>query len=77
MNALFRFISPRYLLSMPTDLIREHIDLYHRLGDREFVWSVKKVNGGDTRTVIVCAKDRPGLFASIAGVFITRKRNIG
>ncbi len=69
MDALFSAMSPRYLIFMPTEFIREHIDLYRRLGGRQFVWSVKKANGTGTRTVIVCAKDRPGLFSRIAGVF--------
>jgi [protein-PII] uridylyltransferase len=69
MEALFSAMSPRYLIYMPTEFIREHIELYRRLGDRQFVWNVKKANGTGTRTVIVCAKDRPGLFSKIAGVF--------
>jgi len=69
MEALFSAMSPRYLIYMPTEFIREHIELYRRLGERQFVWNVKKANGTGTRTVIVCAKDRPGLFSKIAGVF--------
>ena len=69
METLFAAMSPRYLIYMPTAYIREHIELYRRLGERPFVWSVKKANGSGTRTVIVCAKDRPGLFSKIAGVF--------
>jgi [protein-PII] uridylyltransferase len=66
---IFREMSPRYLLYMPGVLIREHIDLYRQLGDRDFVWDIRRANGADTRTVIICAKDRPGLFSRIAGVF--------
>jgi len=69
MAAKFEFMSPRYLLYMPGTHIREHADLYRQLGEKEFVWDVKRANGSDTRTVILCAKDRPGLFSRIAGVF--------
>ena len=68
-EALFSAMSPRYLLYMPTEFIDEHIDLSRRLGSRQFVWTIKKANGSDTRTVIICGRDRPGLFSKIAGVF--------
>ncbi len=68
-EALFAAMSPRYLLYMPTEFIDEHIALFRRLGSRQFVWAVKKANGADTRTVIICGRDRPGLFSKIAGVF--------
>ena len=69
MAAMFEFMSPRYLLYMPGTHIREHAGLYRQLGEKDFVWDVKRANGSDTRTVILCAKDRPGLFSKITGVF--------
>jgi len=69
MAAMFEFLSPRYLLYIPGVHIREHAELYRRLGDKDFVWDIRRANGSDTRTVILCAKDRPGLFSRIAGVF--------
>jgi len=69
MAAMFEFLSPRYLLYIPGAHIREHAELYRRLGEQDFVWDIKRANGSDTRTVILCGKDRPGLFSKIAGVF--------
>jgi len=67
--ALLGMMSPRYLLYTPSRDIRAHIDLYGRLGDADFVWNVSRTDDSNTRTVTVCAKDRPGFFSKIAGVF--------
>jgi [protein-PII] uridylyltransferase len=69
MEQIFKAMSPRYLLYMPIRFIRDHIALFNRLKDKSFVWDVKMEEGSDIRTVIICAKDRPGLFSKIAGVF--------
>ena len=69
LTALIEVMSPRYLLYMPTDEIKAHIKLYDRLGDNEFIWDIKRSADANTRTVTICAKDRPGLISRIAGVF--------
>lgn len=61
-------LSPRYLLYVPTKDILEHIDLFGRLNNSEFVWEVKKDPASNTRIISVCAKNKPGLFSKIAGV---------
>jgi len=66
---LIEVMSPRYLLYMPADEMKAHIKLYDRLGDNEFIWDIKRSADADTRTVTICAKDRPGLISKIAGVF--------
>jgi [protein-PII] uridylyltransferase len=66
---LFMAMSPRYLLYTDADEIPSHMALYHRLGDRQVVWDVAAAQGADTRRVTVCARDLPGLFANICGVF--------
>ncbi len=66
---LIEVMSPRYLLYMPADDMKAHIKLYDRLGDNEFIWDIKRSADADTRTVTICAKDRPGLISKIAGVF--------
>ena len=73
---LFQSMSPRYLLYADTREILDHIELYSRLGDNEFVWSIAQEDSSDTRTVTVCAKDRPGLFSRISGVFTLNNLNI-
>ncbi|MFO7554863.1 MAG: [protein-PII] uridylyltransferase [Desulfobacterales bacterium] len=69
METLFNVMSPRYLLYMPSAGIMEHIELYKNIGTADFVWKVAKTRDSNTRTVTICAKDRPGLFSKIAGTF--------
>ena len=61
-------LSPRYLFYVPTTDILNHIDLFDRLKDSEFVWDVQKDATSNTRIISVCAKNKPGLFSKIAGV---------
>jgi [protein-PII] uridylyltransferase len=66
---LLEVMSPRYLLYTPADAMTAHIKLYDRLGNHEFVWDIKRSADADTRTVTICAKDRPGLISKMAGVY--------
>ena len=68
-GALVKVMSPRYRLYMPTPAILEHINLYNRLGAADFLWDIKRSADANTRSVTICAKDRPGLISKIAGVF--------
>lgn len=68
-QSLFNVMSPRYLLYMPTPDILEHIRLYREMGSADFVWKITKSPELDMRTVSICAKDAPGLFSKISGVF--------
>ena len=74
--ALLDVMSPRYLLYMPADKIQEHIRLYDNLGDADFIWDIRRPADASTRTVTICAKDRPGLISKIAGVFTLNNINI-
>jgi [protein-PII] uridylyltransferase len=62
-------MSPRYLLYASADEIHRHLALAGQLGGADFIWHVDRGADPDTRRVTVCAKDRPGLFSKIAGVF--------
>jgi len=66
---LYNVMSPRYRLYMPVKDILGHVRLYKSLGDTDFVWDIKKAEEADTRTITICAKDQPGLFSKIAGIF--------
>jgi len=66
---LIEIMSPRYLLYSSAEDICDHIRLFQTLGNEEVVWKIAPINGSGTRTVTVCAKDRPGLFSKIAGIF--------
>jgi [protein-PII] uridylyltransferase len=70
-EALLGVMSPRYLLYMPTHEIKKHIKLYEDLssGDSDFIWEIEHAPDANTRSVTICAQDRPGLISKIAGVF--------
>jgi [protein-PII] uridylyltransferase len=70
-EALLSVMSPRYLLYMPTPEIQKHIRLYHDLAtdNSDFIWEIEHAADANTRTVAICAQDRPGLISKIAGVF--------
>ncbi len=68
-ETLFPALSPRYLLATPAEHIAGHIELFHRLQKTDFVWDIQPSSKGATRKVTICAQDRPGLVASMAGVF--------
>ncbi|MBW2570240.1 MAG: HD domain-containing protein, partial [Deltaproteobacteria bacterium] len=75
-ETLFNFMPPRYLLYSATEDILKHISLYKSLGSAAFVWEITKVPASNTRTVTICAKDRPGLISKIAGIFTLHGLNI-
>ncbi|MGD2098182.1 MAG: [protein-PII] uridylyltransferase [Desulfobacterales bacterium] len=70
-KALLEIMSPRYLLYMPADKIKKHIQLYHELSANQinFLWEIEHSVDANTRSVTICAQDRPGLISKIAGVF--------
>jgi len=76
METLFNFMSPRYLIYTPAHCITEHIELYKNIGTGDFVWNVSRTPDSNTRTVTICAKDRPGLFSKIAGIFTLNNLDI-
>ena len=74
---LYNVMSPRYRLYMPVEDVLGHVRLYKSLGDTDdFVWDIKKAEEPDTRTITICAKDQPGLFSKIAGIFTINDLNI-
>ena len=66
---LLNVMSPRYLLYTSASEIRDHIRLCKKMGNAAFIWDIAKSPDTNTRTVTVCAKDAPGLFSKIAGIF--------
>jgi [protein-PII] uridylyltransferase len=69
LTALIEVMSPRYLLYTPAKDMKAHIKLFDRLGENEFIWDIQRSADANTRTVTICAQDRPGLISKIAGVF--------
>jgi [protein-PII] uridylyltransferase len=61
---------------MPAEAITDHIQLYKKMGAADFIWDIQRSAEANTRTVTLCAKDRPGLISKIAGVFTLNNINI-
>ncbi|MDM8525932.1 [protein-PII] uridylyltransferase [Desulfococcaceae bacterium HSG8] len=76
LERLFHTMSPRYLLNTRSDEILDHIGLYKNLGDRHFIWNISRNPDLNARSVTICAKDSPGLFSKISGVFTLNNINI-
>jgi [protein-PII] uridylyltransferase len=70
-ETLLGVMSPRYLLYMPAAEIQKHIRLYESLSsdNSDFIWEIEHDADANTRSVTICAQDRPGLISKIAGVF--------
>ena len=68
---LLGVMSPRYLLYMPAPEIQKHIELFNDLmtNNAAFIWQIERAADANTRSVTICAQDRPGLISKIAGVF--------
>ena len=76
LDNLFDMMSPRYLLYTSPMEIKDHVRLYQGLDNVDFVWEITTEHESNTRRVTICAKDRPGLFSKIAGVFTLNGLNI-
>lgn len=64
---VIQFMSPRYMLYVPKEENKRHIELYSRLNNKPFVWQIRKNNDPDIRVITICALDKAGLFSKIAG----------
>ncbi|MBW1741674.1 MAG: [protein-PII] uridylyltransferase [Deltaproteobacteria bacterium] len=76
LEVLFDQMSPRYLLYTPSQDILRHIELYQRLGQEPFLLEAQASPGTNYRTATICARDFPGLFSKIAGVFTLNNLDI-
>jgi len=76
LQTLFEQMSTRYLLHTTSEEMVRHVGLYQRLGPAPFVLDVQRGPQENYRTVTVCARDFPGLFSTIAGVFTLNNLDI-
>jgi len=76
LETLFDQMSPRYLLYTQSKEILRHVELYQRLGQEPFVLEAQTNPGTNYRTATICAKDFPGLFSKISGVFTLNNLDI-
>ncbi|MBU0993428.1 MAG: [protein-PII] uridylyltransferase [Proteobacteria bacterium] len=72
----FKIMPQRYFLYMSAEDIFSHTIMHRNMENRNFSWTVSKHADTDTRTVTILGKDRPGLFATLAGVFSLNKIDI-
>jgi len=75
-QALLELMPDRYFLSTPEDDMPLHFSLLEQLGDKLFLTTVRHYPEYGHSEMVVCAKDQPGLFASITGVFASIGLNI-
>ena len=66
----------RYFLSTPEDDIPAHFELMERFDGQTAEVSIEHFPERDCTSVVVCAQDRPGLFASITGVLTALQLDI-
>ncbi|MFQ5850480.1 MAG: [protein-PII] uridylyltransferase [Candidatus Binatia bacterium] len=59
----------RYFLTTPEEEIPFHFRLIEQFSDQPFLSSVRHFPESEYSEMVICAKDRPGLFACITGVF--------
>jgi [protein-PII] uridylyltransferase len=76
LETLFDQMSLRYLLYTPSSDVLQHIKLYQRLGDELLVLEARAKPRSNYRTATICARDFPGLFSKIAGVFTLNNLDI-
>lgn len=76
LETIFEHMPPRYLLYTPSEDIVRHVALYHRLDPAPFVLDVQNDLQENYRTATICARDFPGLFSTIAGVFTLNNLDI-
>jgi [protein-PII] uridylyltransferase len=62
-------VSTRYFLNVPLEDMVEHFRMALGMEDQKLSWTLKKVKHAPVTHVILCTRDRPGLFSKMVGVF--------
>ena len=73
-NVNFDLFSDDYLLSFPPEVIVEHITQVKELGKQDVLFSHEQ--NRESWSILVMAKDRPGLLARIFGVLALHNLNV-
>ena len=61
--------SSRYFLSMSQEEMFSHFRMALTLGENAYLWELKKIRDASVTRVILCTRDKPGLFSRMVGVF--------
>ena len=72
----FESMPERYFLSTPEDEIPAHFELMDQFVDQTYLCALRHFPELDCSKIAICTRDRPGLFASITGVFAARGMDI-
>ena len=65
----FESMPERYFLTTPEDKMPSHFELMEQFRDQSYLSTVRHLPERDYSEIVICAKDQPGLFARITGVF--------
>lgn len=72
----FQSMPERYFLSTPEDEIPTHFGLMEQFKNQTYLSAVRHLPEREYSEIVICAKDRPGLFARITGVFAALRLDI-
>ena len=73
---LMEQVSTRYFLNVPLEDMVEHFRMALSMEDQKLLWTLKKVRHAPVTRVILCTRDRPGLFSRMVGVFTVHNINV-
>jgi [protein-PII] uridylyltransferase len=59
----------RYFLATPEEEMPSHFELMRQFGDQVYLSTVRHLPEREYSEMVICARDRPGLFSRITGVF--------
>jgi [protein-PII] uridylyltransferase len=69
-------VSTRYFLNVPLEDMVEHFRMALSMEDHNLSWALKKVKHAPVTHIILCTRDRPGLFSKMVGVFTLHNINV-
>lgn len=65
----FNLMPERYFIATPEDEIPSHFELMEEFRDQTYLSMLRHYPEKEYSEMVICSKDRPGLFARITGVF--------
>jgi [protein-PII] uridylyltransferase len=68
-RGFFQTMPERYFLTTPEEEIPSHFELMEQFRDQVYLSTVRHLLEKEYSEVVICTRDRPGLFACITGVF--------
>ena len=75
-RAFFQLMPERYFLTTPEDEVPGHFELMEKFTDQVYLSTLRHFPEREFSEIVICARDRPGLFARITGVFAAHRLDI-